>query len=418
LRNGGGSRVMKPKILFVDDEQNILDSLRLSLRGQRVDWDMTFALGGAQALEELGKHPHDVVVSDMRMPGMDGAQLLRRIQKGWPQMARIVLSGYSDKEGVLENVCLAHQYLGKPCRTADLTLAIRKALELHGVLANEKLKTVIARIDSLPALPDVYLEFVEALHDEDVSAKRVGDILSRDVSLSASVLRVVNCPFFGFSSRVSSLQHAATLLGIKTLRTLLLSSHLFTVLDGLEPVAFSVRMLWDHSIRVAGFARRIAEFEGLPETVRDDCAIAGLIHDIGKLVLGTKLPMEFAGVLETVHRDNCPLHEAEMAALGTTHAEVGAYLFGLWGFNHEQMGAVRWHQMMPFEASPVLSTQMIVHIANVLDHELVCIHEGYAGRNFDFPQDVQLVIEPLLESWRSVCVESLPDGAVAGHCIP
>jgi DNA-binding NarL/FixJ family response regulator len=255
---------MKPKILFVDDEQNILDSLRLSLRNMRGEWDMTFALGGRAALDALAQSPHDVVVSDMRMPGMDGAELLKTIQNGNPEMARIILSGYSDRDGVLKNICLAHQYLGKPCRTQDLVQAINKALHLHGILACQELKRLIARIETLPALPSVYTEMVEALADENAPLKRIGDILARDMALTASVLRVVNCPFFGFSARVSNIHQAVTLLGTQTLRTLVLSTHLFSTLEGNGDDGFSVRLLWDHSTRVAGFAKSIAEKEGSP----------------------------------------------------------------------------------------------------------------------------------------------------------
>lgn len=398
---------MKPKILFVDDEQNILDSLRLSLRSRRNEWEMTFALGGLEALAELGRFSYDVVVSDMRMPGMDGIQLLKKIQDERPQMARIILSGYSDKEGVLRNICLAHQYLGKPCRTSELEQAIRKALRLHGILADEKLKSTIARIDTLPALPAAYNELVAALNEDDVSLKHIGSILAKDVALCALVLRVVNSPFFCMSSRVTNIHHGVMLLGVQTLRTLVLSAHLFTTLNEFADGNFSVQMLWDHSIRVAGFARRIGELEGLSGVNLDDCAIAGMLHDIGKLVLGTKLPEEYGRVLSIVRQRNCPLHVAENEIFGTSHAEIGAYLLGLWGFNHEQMGGVHWHQTFVPDLGTTPDLQFIVRVANAFDHELVRIHDGYAQRGLDFPPDVFETLEPRLASWRETCLSSL-----------
>ncbi|WP_028575961.1 response regulator [Desulfomicrobium escambiense] len=403
---------MKPKILFVDDEQNILDSLRLSLRNMRGEWDMTFALGGRAALDALAQSPHDVVVSDMRMPGMDGAELLKTIQYRNPEMARIILSGYSDREGVLKNICLAHQYLSKPCRTQDLVQAINKALDLHGILAGRDLKRLVARIETLPVLPSVYTELVATLADKNAPLKRVGDILARDMALTASVLRVVNCSFFGFSARVSSIHQAATLLGTQTLRTLVLSTHLFSTLEESGSERFSVRLLWDHCIRVAGFAKCIAEKEGLPDLVRDDCFIAAMLHDIGKLILRTGLPQEFRLVLDKVRAENCPVHVAEMEILGTTHAEVGAYLLGLWGFSHEQMGAVRWHQVPESGSEPLMSPQTVLHIANSLDHELVRIHEGYAQRPLDDCWASWPDWQVRIDSWRQVCMQDLAQGAV------
>lgn len=402
---------MKPRILFVDDERNILDSLKLSLRGMREEWEMHFAPGGREALDMLASCPHDVVVTDMRMPGMDGAQLLKAVQASQPGLARIILTGHSDKEAVLKNMSLAHQYLAKPCRTQDLVQAVRNALQLHGVMVSDRLRSVIAGIDSLPALPDCYNDLVEALADDGVSMKRIGDILSRDMALSASVLRVVNCSLFGFPARVSSVHHAASLLGTQILRSLVLSSHLFAAHEGVSRPGFSIRLLWDHSIRVAGFAKRIAEVEGLPEEIRDDCVIAGMLHDIGKLILASSFSGEFAAVLSSVRSEGVSVHAAERNVFGTSHAEVGAYLLGIWGFNHAQMGAVHAHQAPPSNGGTGLSAQFIVSVANSLDHELVRIHRGYALHALDLPEGGVRDFDARIASWREECRNKILEDA-------
>jgi HD-like signal output (HDOD) protein/CheY-like chemotaxis protein len=392
---------MKPKILFVDDDSHILNGLRLSLRGMRAEWDMSFAMSGREALDLLSATPHDVVVSDMRMPGMDGGQLLKHIQEQHPRMSRIILSGYSDQETVLRNICLAHQYLSKPCGTSELIQVINNALNLHGILGDEKLKGVIARLESLPALPATYTEMVEALADEKISMKRIGDILAKDMALTASVLRIANCAFFGFAARITSIHHAVSLLGIQTLRTIVLSTHLFTTLAPPEAPLFSVNKLWEHCIRAGGFAKALAERERLPENQRDDCIVGGMLHDIGKLVLATTLRREFTEVLDMVQRENCPVHVAEKTILGTTHAEVGAYLMGLWGFNHAQMAAVRWHHDLQQPLSAGLTPQLVVHAVNYLDHELVTINDHFAARPLLLPPEIGL--QDKIDAWREAC---------------
>lgn len=398
---------MKPSILFVDDEQHILDSLRLSLRNLRSEWDMTFVTEGRNALKMFDNKPFDVVVTDLRMPEIDGAELLREIRRKRPTTARIILSGYSDNEVALKNICLANEYLCKPCRTQDLTRAIRRALVLHGFIDNSRLKDIIAKIDNIPALPNSYNELNEALLDTNVSTKRIGEIICKEMALAATVIRIANSPFFGFHSSVSNINQAITILGVQTLRTISISTHLFSSFKDVYHSSFSVKMLWDHSIRVAGFAKKIAENECLNSSERDNCIIAGMLHDIGKLVLGTKLPEQFCRVIDKVNLEDCPLHDAEKDILGTTHAEIGAYLLGQWGFNHEQMGAVRWHQIMEPECGLNVTSQLIVHVANVLDHELVRIHSNHATRGLDLPQQVLHSLEPKIIRWREICESEL-----------
>lgn len=112
------------RILFVDDEQKILEGLRRRLHPMRHEWKMTFVTSGAEALETLMACPFDVVVSDMRMPGMDGAQLLAEVMRSYPKVVRIILSGYSDQEQLLKAEGSAHQFLPKPCETDAIKAAI------------------------------------------------------------------------------------------------------------------------------------------------------------------------------------------------------------------------------------------------------------------------------------------------------
>lgn len=394
---------MNPSILFVDDEQQILDSLRLSLRNFRSKWDMSFVHGGREALEFFSNRPCDVVVADLRMPDIDGATLLSEIRRKHPTTARIILSGYSDQEAALKNLCLANEYLCKPCQTQDLIRAIRRALDLREMIENSKLKETIAKIDNIPTLPNSYIELNEALLDNNVSIKKIGEIICKEMALVATILRIANSPFFGFQSKISNINQAITFLGIQTLRTLILSTHLFSSLKDSYNSSFSVNMLWNHSIRVAGFAKKIADAEQLSSATRDDCVISGMLHDIGKLVLDTKFPDESSEVIAKVNQEGCPLHEAEKNILGVTHAEIGAYLLGQWGFTHEQMEAVRWHQIIKPKSDEAITSSLILHVANYLDHELVRIDSSRATRSIKLDELIRLDIDTKLSNWRELC---------------
>jgi len=208
---------MKRHILFVDDESQILDGLRRSLRPRRREWDMHFVASGKEALQVLETHPIDVIVSDMRMPGMDGATLLRMVKEKYPHLVRIILSGYSDNEIVVKSTDTAHEFLAKPCKPETLAITINSTCAIKQLLDTEKLQQTIMSISTLPSVPLLYQKLVEELKRPDSSANRVGEIIAMDAAMTARVIQLTNSAFFGLSRRITSPVEAANLLGIDTL---------------------------------------------------------------------------------------------------------------------------------------------------------------------------------------------------------
>lgn len=185
------------EILFVDDESNVLDGLRRMLRPMRRDWSMNFVDSGEAALEHISHEGCDVIVSDMRMPGMDGVELLGTVGQECPKAVRIALSGHAEMEMLLESVCAAHQYLAKPCDDETLKATIERACALRDLLSDERLTGLVTQLDSLPSLPTLYTEVTEELARSDSSLARAGEIIGKDVAMSAKVLQLVNSAFFG-----------------------------------------------------------------------------------------------------------------------------------------------------------------------------------------------------------------------------
>lgn len=361
----------KPQILFVDDEQHVLDSLRLLLRPQRGVWDMTFVLGGQAALALLDRQGFDVVLTDMRMPGVDGAQLLAKVAEAWPETVRMVLSGYSEQSSVMRTVRLAHQYLSKPCPQQELKEAIAKALSLRGLIGSASLKQLICRLDALPSMPPLYRQLMAELNSDTGSLKRIGDIVSQDTGMSSSILRLVNSSFFGLAAHVSSVHHAVKLLGMETIRVLVLSIELFSTPSSPPTLPQALReSLGAHCLRTACFCRAMAEAEHADAAARDDCFIAGLLHDLGKLVLGSVLGQEYALVLAEAQRQGRPVHLAEQEAFGATHAQAGAYLLSLWGFKDSITEAVCLHHDPESLTCDSFSVRSAVAVANHFDHDL------------------------------------------------
>ena len=338
----GGWDVMKKRILFVDDEQNILQGLKRMLRTERNEWEMAFAEGGQQALEMLEQESYDAVVSDMRMPGMDGAQLLEKVKLLHPEMVRFILSGHSDKELVMRSIGPSHQYLAKPCEPQMLKDCLNDAFALHELLSTETIRTIVTSMTSLPSLPNIYQAVVEELQSEDASIKSVGNLVEQDIGMSTKILQLVNSAYFGISRQITSPGEAANFLGIDVLKSLVLSEGVFSQFDSEALKLLSMDAMKSRSLKVANSARAICRAEKTNKVVADQAYLAGLLYEIGSLVLASNLPEEYRSVCELVQQDNIEIWQAEQQVFGTNYAQIGAYVLGLWGIDTDVVSAIAY----------------------------------------------------------------------------
>lgn len=353
-------------VLFVDDNENILQGLKRLLRPLRDEWQMEFANSGERALELLSQIRFDVIVTDMKMPRMDGAQLLEAVMERHPQSVRIVLSGHSDEEMVMRAVGVAHQYLSKPCDCETLKSSITRALHLRRLLADPTLNVIVSRIDSVPSVPSLYQQIIDELRSPNGSIKRIGEIIGQDIGMTAKILKLVNSAFFSVRREITSPSQAVALLGLETIKGLVLSHHVFNTFRFEPAMRRALEGVAEHSLAVAALARDIAIAETGDKKMAENSFVAGLLHDLGKLVLGMGLAERYARVLREAERKGTPLWMAEKSEFGTTHAAVGAYLLGLWGLPDPILEAVAFHHV-PSEAVCVGFTPLTaVHVANEL----------------------------------------------------
>jgi HD-like signal output (HDOD) protein/CheY-like chemotaxis protein len=342
---------MHRKLLFVDDEPMVLNGLRRGLNSMMDEWEMEFATGGEEALRAISRQSFDVVVTDMRMPGMDGAQLLEEVRRRSPQTVRVVLSGQCDRETVIRAIGFTHQYVSKPCHPQQLKDTINQAVALRSQLETADLIRVVSQLRSIPSLPASYRSMMEELGRTEPRLNKLAALVSSDMGMTAKCLQLVNSAFFGSRAPVSSPLTALSLLGLDTLKSLILSSHVFCEFKSQLLDAKETAWLWEHSFAVSVCARKIAEAQKVSPRQLDDAVTAGLLHDTGKLVLASCMPREYGTVLDLVTGEGMALVEAERQILGCGHAEVGAHLLGLWGLPDPIVEAVAWH-LNPGEAPP------------------------------------------------------------------
>ncbi|MBI3445435.1 MAG: HDOD domain-containing protein [Magnetospirillum sp.] len=333
----------KPVILFVDDEKGVLDGLRRSLYGQRDEWDQRFALCAPEALAILDGQKVDVVITDMRMPGMDGAALLDRVRTIQPAAARIVLSGFSEREAVFRTVGPAHQYYMKPCSPQILVEAIRRALSVRRALNSPDLLALVAGASSVPALPAALMALFDELQSPNGSAGEVAKIICSDVGLTVNLLKLTNSGFFYISSDVTDVLLAVKMLGFEMIRALAVLAGVFEAFSGSAMDCDTVRQLERRSLQIGMVARRIAESAGLSRAAVEQAQCAGMLAHVGSLLLFANWPAPMAELRRELDRSGGDIVTAERSTLGASHAEVGGVLLGLWGFTDPVVEAVLYH---------------------------------------------------------------------------
>jgi HD-like signal output (HDOD) protein len=355
--------IMKKRILFVDDEEFALRGLDRLLRSMRDEWDMEFVDSGDKALASMAEAHFDVIVSDMRMPGMNGAELLNEVMKRHPKTVRLILSGYADRDLILKCVGSTHQYLAKPCDAKTLKMTVRRAAHLEESLKSEALRLLVNRCSVLPSVPALYSEIVEILQDPEADVETVGAIMVKDVAMTAKILKLVNSAFFGLGNEISSPGEAVAYLGTDTIKSLILVTHAFSNavirVDG-----FSMESLWTHSLEVSNAAKAVAFYEGAEKKLIDEAFAAGLLHDVGKLVFAVNLPQEYQQAISLAREKKFSLADAEKQIFGANHADVGAYLLGLWGLPVPVVEAIALHHQPEMTLLRSFSPLTAVHVGN------------------------------------------------------
>ncbi len=331
------------KILFVDDQPQVLRGLRRALATIPHGWDIEFSTSGEEALDLMSRSSFDVVVSDMRMPRMNGVELLSTVMERYPDTVRIVLSGHSDKEMILNSLNCTHQFLSKPCSTEKIRYTIERACRLRDLLRDKVLIKIATRIKALHSLPTLYGMVVNEMQSPDISIKKVGHIISQDISMTAKVLQIVNSAYFGLPVKITDPQQAAIYLGLETLKALILSIHVFSSFkEDVKYFGQSLTQMWNHNMNVGRLAKEIALFEKAETKQAEEALVAGILHDIGKIIL-LQAPDQYKKVDDFINNAGSCTTDAEYAALKTSHAELGAYLLGLWGLPDSIVEAVAFH---------------------------------------------------------------------------
>lgn len=394
-------QLAKTRILFVDDEPLVLSGLRRMLRPLSNEWDMAFVESGAQALEVMAADSYNVIVSDMRMPGMNGAQLLQELAKTYPKTVRIILSGHADKNLIVQCVGSAHQFLAKPCEPDALKTAIGRARSFESSIKSDVVREIVAKMHTLPSVPVLFHEITKKLQDDNCSLEDVAEIIASDVAMTAKLLKLVNSAFFGLRRQISSPIEAVSFLGVDTIKALVLGANAFGCFEEAPGAKQHVEQVWNHSVLIARWCKQIARHEERPRAEVEECFISGLLHDVGKLALSVNSASLYLQALKLAKAENIPDYVAEEKVFGADHADIGGALLSLWGLPARVVDAISFHHHPSRSVVEGFGALAAVHASDAFesaDNEATSRAPAVCDESFFERQN----LSAHLESWKDL----------------
>ena len=384
----------KYTLLLVDDEKNILRSLRRLLH--REDYQILLAQNGKEGLELLANNKVDLVMSDMRMPEMNGAVFLKKVHALYPNTIRLILTGYAERETVQRafSEAEAHEMISKPWDDDELKKILRESLSQIDEQENQNtgLHTIIDETDVLPSLPESYLTVQKALEQaDDSSADSVAQVLVMDPPLAARILQIANSSFFGQRRKVETISRAIFILGLEMVRNLVLA---ISAIQNLRPnnvAAIDMESFWQHSLSCGAIARHISHKQGGKKDAQETAMLAGTLHDLGKLILAKYAETRYRTVLRATDERQALLVDIERELMETDHALVGGYLAEWWKLPSSIAYAVRFHAE-PAKAGRDQYLPHLIHLADILAYRLDLGSSG-PGRTPEIAPSVPSVLE-------------------------
>ena len=332
-----------------------------------VEYEVFTAGSGKEGLNFLRDTPVDIVVSDLVMPEMNGQEFMTAVARDHPESMRIVISAHEDQLTVAQCLMFGHRYFSKPFDLKNLASILKRICRLKHQVGSEKLKRVISGLGALPTPPRIYLRLTEALNSPYSSMEEIGGIVQEDAGLTLKLLQISNSAYFGVQRKVITPLDAVQIVGLEILRALVLCVHAFKFYQDRKFKSVSTSDLWDHSLRIATAARKLARYENLTESACEESFVSGLLHDIGKLVLAANADGDYQEVLNRSREEGSPIDQVEWEVFGATHAQVGAYLLGLWGLPEPIVSNVELHHSLEQVGAVGFSPAAAIHIAQFLE---------------------------------------------------
>ncbi len=351
---------MKKTILIVDAEEQILKALKRVFL--QTDYNVYQAASGTIALDILDKERIDLIITDIRMPELDGYQLLTKVKAMYPEVIRLVLSGYADEKAIFKllNANLAKMCIYKPWDNQEMLNIIKHVFELNRILSENSILQIINKIDNLPFVSFIYNDLC-VLIENDASIVEIEKLLMKDQALSAAILRIVNSAFYNV--KTGSLKKAITYIGLTHIKSIAFTAGISynKALD--INLAKSYQLFSKHSLLTNKICNQVYP-KLFSKEMPSDSTCVGLLLEIGRVVLMSNFPKQYKKIISLEGIDKRPLYQLEKEILGIAYHEMSSYLLNWWGLPYCLIEATLYHHS-PLEDN-VINKELtsVLHLAN------------------------------------------------------
>jgi HD-like signal output (HDOD) protein len=389
------------RVLLVTDDTAGLANLQSALRPIQDQLEIHIVSPEQAAANQQRWDSWEAIVADMDQ--IAGQKVVATARDSFPEVVRIGLTRRVSPQ--LLEIRMVHQFVRTPLNPMELQVAVERACRLKDLLGDELICRTVGELGDLPSIPAVFQKLSAKLRDPDVSLNEIAQVIEEDSALSAKVLQLVNSTLFRTASEIATVRMAASYLGLDVITNLVLSAELFRTFAGVTSQAgFSIEELQSHYQLTMSITRSLP----LPRDLYDSALVAALLHDIGILLLAWKTPGRFAKFVECSRKQNRPLHEVEEELWGITHAEIGAYLLGLWGFPDVITEAVAYHHAPTRVPHCHFDVTAAVYVADLLAHE--CDNANPLSRSLaSAPIDLdflrELGVAAQYEGWKAMALQ-------------
>jgi len=348
---------MSKKILFVDDENQILRALKRLFNQTGYE---TFFMSSAQdALSFLEHEQVDLLITDIRMPYMDGMEFLKRVKERYPKMLRVALSGYTDSKQIYHAIeaNLAKLYLFKPWDNQEILTIVKNLFSLEEQLNDHALLETINAIDDLPTVPLLYEE-VSRMVRKDTEIEKIAWRIENDPAIASRILRVANSAFYG--AKTGSISQAIMFIGLINVKNIILSNGVFS---GVHSASFAEK-LWRHASLTNRLTHIIYEKINNRKIAMVNSS-AGLLHNIGIVLMLSRFKGDFEALSSQIGTiSEMSLLQLEQEKFGFTHAQIGSYLLNWWELPYSLVEVAMYHHNPDHENVVNKDVVSAVHLAS------------------------------------------------------
>lgn len=389
------------------DEQGSFAGWSNEVEGSDLNWEFVRLDSKEGLLLQLENNAIDAVVLPCSMRAMVDIEFMAKIAQKYPKVVRVFLGAEFWNAGFKAKAAeAAHKLYPTRISIAQVCEELEYRIKLVKLINRSSLQAYIGTVGCVPSPPSMYRNLTEAVNSDIADLAVISSIVEQDPAVVAQIMRQVNSAFFGFNRQISDLKEAISLLGVRNLRSMVLSSQLNKQFSqSKEWDSFSFEQVGQRSLLVGRLAQALCRRAGASKAMQDQAFLAGLLHDLGILILASHDPEQYKKLINYAVKKQKPIYLVEKAALGFFHGEVAAALLALWNLPPQVVEAVMLHHVPHLSLDKEFTALTAVHVADAMLPSVEVTGECNLASHLSLRYLDQVGVMEEVPQWRIVANE-------------